>query len=140
MGNLHFWGTGVLQSDMGFLLQDSKIRCLLWMLLSYSLQCHCCFSWLVLFYFDLCCCVVFQTYVLVPSFWQNIMFKLFIYNRMPPHVHDDVTTFLNRHLPEWLFSQRSLLPGLPDLQIWLALLNFSGGVLWKVRFILVKCL
>ena len=58
LGNLHFWGTGVLQSDMGFLLQDSKIRCLLWMLLSYSLQCHCCFLLLVLFYFDLCCCVV----------------------------------------------------------------------------------
>lgn len=140
MGNLHLWETGVLQSDTGFLLQDSQIRCLLWMLLSYSLQCHCCFLLLVLFYFDLCCCVLFQTYVLVPSFWQNIMFKLSIYNRMPPHIHDDVTTFLNRQLPEWLFSQRSLLPGLPDLQICLALLSVSDGVLWKVRFMLVKCL
>jgi hypothetical protein len=49
LGNLHLWGTGVFQSYMGFLLQDSKIRWLLWMLLSYSLQCHCCLLLLVLF-------------------------------------------------------------------------------------------
>jgi len=134
LGNLHLWGTGVLQSDMWFLLQDSKIKCCC--LIAFNVTVI--LLLLVLFYFDLCCCVLFQTYVLVHSFWQNIMFKLSVYNRMPPHVHD--VTFLNRQLPEWLFSQRSLLPGIPDLHIWLTLLNFSGGVLWKVRFMLFKCL
>jgi hypothetical protein len=42
---------------------------------------------------------------------------LYLYDEAPPHIHNEVTTFLGRQLPDQWFGRRGPIPGLRNLHI-----------------------
>jgi hypothetical protein len=54
---------------------------------------------------------------LMPQLLQNKP-NVFQHDRVQPHIHSEVTTFLNRQLPELWSAEGFVIPGLFDLQIW----------------------